>query len=62
MPSGHILADYRSSMLALPLVSLSVSLDNLGAATAIAVSGVDRKLRLRVALIFGLFEGVMLVE
>jgi putative Mn2+ efflux pump MntP len=49
-------------MLALPLVSLSVSLDNLGAATAIAVSGVDRKLRLRVALIFGLFEGVMLVE
>lgn len=46
-------------MLALFLVALSVGLDNFGAATALGVSGVDRNLRLRVAVIFGLFEGVM---
>jgi putative Mn2+ efflux pump MntP len=46
-------------MLALLLVALSVGLDNLGAATALGVSGVDWKLRLRAALIFGVFEGVM---
>lgn len=36
---------------------MSVGLDNFAAATALGVSGVDRKLRLRVALIFGIFEG-----
>jgi len=46
-------------MLALLLVAASVGLDNLGAATALGVSGVDRKLRIRVALIFGVFEGAM---
>jgi putative Mn2+ efflux pump MntP len=46
-------------MLALLLVAASVGLDNLGAATALGVSGVDRTLRLRVALIFGVFEGAM---
>jgi putative Mn2+ efflux pump MntP len=46
-------------VLALLLVALSVGLDNFGAATAIGVSGVDRSLRLRVALIFGVFEAAM---
>ncbi|HYA69049.1 MAG TPA: manganese efflux pump, partial [Acidimicrobiales bacterium] len=41
------------------LVAVSVGLDNLGAATTLGVSGVDRKLRVRVALIFGAFEGAM---
>ncbi len=46
-------------VLALLLVAVSVGLDNLGAATALGVSGVDGRLRIRVALIFGVFEGVM---
>jgi putative Mn2+ efflux pump MntP len=41
------------------LVALSVGLDNFAASAALGVSGVDRKSRLRVALIFGTFEGVM---
>jgi putative Mn2+ efflux pump MntP len=44
---------------ALLLIALSVGLDNFGAATAIGVSGVDRKLRVRIALIFGVFEATM---
>lgn len=51
------LTNYRSSVLALLLVALSIGLDNLGATTALGVSGVDRRLRLQVALIFGVFEG-----
>ena len=46
-------------MLALLLIAVSVGLDNFGAATAIGVSGVDRSLRLRVGLIFAVFEGGM---
>jgi putative Mn2+ efflux pump MntP len=46
-------------VLALLLVAASVGLDNFGAATAIGVGGVDRRLRLRVALIFGVFEAAM---
>jgi manganese efflux pump family protein len=46
-------------VLALLLVALSVGLDNLGASTAIGVSGVEGRLRLRIALIFGTFEAVM---
>lgn len=46
-------------MLALLLVAVSVGLGNFAASTALGVSGVDRKLRLRIALIFGLFEGIM---
>jgi putative Mn2+ efflux pump MntP len=46
-------------VLALLLVAVSVGLDNFGASTAIGVSGVDRRLRLRVALIFGVFEAAM---
>jgi len=52
-------SDYVSGVLTLLLVAVSVGLDNFGAATAIGVSGVDRKLRLRVALIFGIFEAAM---
>jgi manganese efflux pump family protein len=44
---------------ALLLVALSVGLDNFGAATAIGVAGVDRTLRVRVAVIFGAFEALM---
>jgi putative Mn2+ efflux pump MntP len=46
-------------VLALLLVAVSVGLDNFGATTAIGVSGVDRDLRLRIAVIFGVFEAVM---
>lgn len=46
-------------MFTLVLVALSVGLDNFGAATAIGVSGVDRVLRLRIAVIFGAFEAGM---
>ena len=46
-------------MLAVLLVALSVGLDNLGAATAIGVSGVDQRLRLRIAIVFGAFEAAM---
>lgn len=50
---------YLSGVLALFLVAISVGLDNFGAATAIGVSGVDRPLRFRIALVFGSFETVM---
>jgi len=46
-------------VLALLLVALSVGLDNFGAATALGVSGTGRRLRLRVAVVFGLFEAAM---
>jgi manganese efflux pump family protein len=46
-------------MVALLLVAVSVGLDNFGASAAIGVSGVDRSLRFRVALIFGVFEAAM---
>ena len=46
-------------MLAVLLVALSVGLDNLGAAAAIGVSGVDQRLRLRIAIVFGTFEAAM---
>jgi manganese efflux pump family protein len=52
-------ADYVARVIALLLVAISVGLDNFAAATALGVSGVDRKLRIRVAVIFGIFEGVM---
>ncbi len=46
-------------MFALLLVAMSVGLDNFGASTAMGVSGVDRRLRLHVAVIFGVFEATM---
>jgi manganese efflux pump family protein len=44
---------------ALLLVALSVGMDNFGAATALGLGGVDGNLRVRVAVIFGLFEGAV---
>jgi manganese efflux pump family protein len=46
-------------MLALLLVAVSVGLGNFGATTALGVSGVDRRLRIQIAVIFGIFEGGM---
>jgi manganese efflux pump family protein len=46
-------------VVALLLVALSVGPDNSAASTALGVTGVDRRLRLRVAGVFGAFEGLM---
>ena len=43
-------------MLALLLVAVSLGLSNFAAAIAIGVSGVDARTRLRVGVVFGLFE------
>ena len=41
------------------LVALPVGLDNFAASIAIGLTGVDRRLRLRIAVVFGLFEAGM---
>ncbi|MGZ4244811.1 MAG: manganese efflux pump MntP [Solirubrobacteraceae bacterium] len=46
-------------MLTLLLVAVPVGLDNFAAAIAIGLGGVDRRLRLRIAGVFGLFEAGM---
>src|SRR5712692_9051513 len=46
-------------MLALLLVAVSLGLSNFAAAIGIGVSGVDARTRLRVGLVFGLFEAAM---
>ena len=46
-------------MLALLLVAGSLGLSNFAAAIGIGVSGVDARTRLRVGLVFGLFEAAM---
>jgi manganese efflux pump family protein len=46
-------------MLALLLVAVSLGLSNFAAAIGIGVSGVDARTRLRVGLVFGLFEAGM---
>jgi putative Mn2+ efflux pump MntP len=46
-------------VLALFLVAFSVGLDNFAASVGIGVTGVDRRVRLQVGVIFGLFEGGM---
>ena len=46
-------------MLALLLVAASVGMSNFAAAVAIGVSGVDLRTRLRVGLVFGVFESGM---
>ena len=43
-------------MLALLLVALSLGLSNFAAAIGIGVSGIDARTRLRVGVVFGLFE------
>jgi manganese efflux pump family protein len=50
---------YRVRVLALLLVAASVGMSNFGAAIGIGVSGVDARTRLRVGLIFGVFESGM---
>ena len=50
---------YGGRMLALLLVAASVGASNFAAAVAIGVSGVDAGVRLRVGLVFGLFEAGM---
>jgi putative Mn2+ efflux pump MntP len=46
-------------MLALLLVAAAVGLSNFAAAIAIGVSGVDARTRLRVGIVFGVFEAGM---
>jgi manganese efflux pump family protein len=46
-------------MIALLLVAASVGLSNFAAAIGIGVAGVDARMRLRVGLVFGLFEAGM---
>jgi putative Mn2+ efflux pump MntP len=46
-------------MLALVLIAGSLGLDNFAAAIAIGLSGVDARLRLKVAFAFGFFEAAM---
>lgn len=46
-------------MLTLLLVAVSVGADNFAAAIAIGLAGVDRDVRLRIAVVFGLFEAGM---
>jgi len=49
-------AYYRRRVLAILLVAVSVGLDNFAAAIGIGLSGLDAKLRLQVAIVFGVFE------
>jgi putative Mn2+ efflux pump MntP len=46
-------------VLAVLLVAVSVGLSNLAASIGLGAGGADRRTRLRVAIIFGLFEGGM---
>jgi manganese efflux pump family protein len=46
-------------VLTLLLVAVPVGLDNLAAAIAIGLAGIDRRVRLRIAIVFGLFEAGM---
>ncbi len=46
-------------MLALLLVAVSLGLSNFAASVGLGASGVDRRTRLRVGLVFGFFETVM---
>lgn len=46
-------------MLALLLVAASLGLSNFAASVGIGASGVDRRMRLRVGLVFGFFETAM---
>jgi manganese efflux pump family protein len=46
-------------VLALVLSALAVGLDNLAAAIGIGIAGVDARTRVRVAVIFGIFEAAM---
>jgi manganese efflux pump family protein len=53
-PIGYVVL-----MLALLLVAIALGLDNFAASIALGVTGVDARTRLRVGLIFGVFEAGM---
>ena len=57
--TGRDATEYVAGVLALLLIATSVGLDNFGATTAIGISGASPRLRLRLAVIFGMFEGTM---
>jgi manganese efflux pump family protein len=57
-PAGPARASVHC-VLALVLVAVSVGLSNFAAAIAIGTAGVDARTRLRVGLVFGLFEAGM---
>jgi manganese efflux pump family protein len=46
-------------VLTILLIAVSVGLDNFAASIAIGLAGVDRRIRLRIAVVFGLFEAGM---
>jgi putative Mn2+ efflux pump MntP len=46
-------------VLTILLIAVSVGLDNFAASIAIGLAGVDRGVRLRIAVVFGLFEAGM---
>jgi putative Mn2+ efflux pump MntP len=48
-----------SDVIALLIVAFALGLDNFAASVGIGVSGVQRALRIRVAVVFGLFETAM---
>jgi putative Mn2+ efflux pump MntP len=46
-------------VLTIALIAVSIGLDNFAASIAIGLAGIDRRLRLRIAVVFGLFEAGM---
>ena len=48
-----------SDLIALLLIGLSVGLDNFAASIAIGLGGVEKSLRFRIAIVFGIFEATM---
>lgn len=48
-----------SGILALILIGISVGLGNFAASVAIGLGGVNKSLRVRIAIVFGLFETLM---
>lgn len=46
-------------LIALLLIGFSVGLDNFAASIAIGLGGVEKSLRFRIAVVFGIFEAVM---
>jgi manganese efflux pump family protein len=61
VPGRHplVISIYSAVVLALLLVAFSLGLSNFAAAIGIGVSGVDARTRLRVGMVFGLFEAGM---
>ena len=58
-PCDLLNGNYGDDMLALILVAVSVGLSNFAAAISIGISGVSARTRLKVGIIFGLFETIM---